>query len=255
VTSHRATASPAWADERGFTLIEAIVGAMLLALVIAAASALFISGSDSSLAAQRESQLISAADQQIENVRQIVKTSGFSALGLSSLPAAASSATVKFSSSTPLDPNSYVTACGASSAYKIEANYDNSNEGLVSSLPVESPCTTAGLEPLVTGGTLPPNPPSVTVGSMTVALYEYVTQTNVGCNSSLGSGACTGDARRVIVVAVDSQAAARCSSTATLNRCSLGANAPVYLTTIFTNPTPSNAPNSAIGLTLGLQLG
>jgi type II secretory pathway pseudopilin PulG len=253
--SYRAIWSHAWADEDAFTLIEVIVGAMLLALVVAAATALFISGSDSSLAAQRESQLISVADQQIENVRQIVKTSGFSALGLSSPPPTASSATVKFNSSTPLDPNSYVTTCDGNSAYKIEANYDNSSEGLVSSLPVEPPCTTAGLEPLVTGGTLPPNPPSVTVGSMTVALYEYVTQTSVGCNSSLGSGGCTGDARRVIVVAVDSQAATRCSSTVSINRCSLGANAPVYLTTIFTNPTPSNAPNKSIGLTLGLQLG
>lgn len=255
MTSHSATGKPLRADEDGFTLIEVLVGVLLLALVIAAASALFISDSDSSLAAQRESALLSAADQQIENVRQIVKTTGFSALGLSSLPATASSATVKFSTATPLDPNSYVTMCGASSAYEIEADYDNSNEGLVSSLPVESPCTTAGVEPLVTGGTLPPSPPSVTVGSMTVTLYEYVTQTSVGCNASLGSGGCTGDARRVIVAAVDSQAAAQCGSTATLNRCSLGANSPVYLTTIFTNPTPSNAPNSAIGLTLGVQLG
>lgn len=255
MTGLRATASRVPAGEHGFTLIEVLVGVILLALVVAAAGALFISGSDSSLGAQRESQLLSVADQQMENVRQTVKKNGFAALGLSSLPAAASSATVKFSSATPLDPNSFVISCGSTSAYKIEANYDNSGEGLVSTLPVESPCTTAGVEPLVTGGTLSPTPPSVTVGSMTVTVYEYVTQTSVGCNSSLGSGGCTNDARRVVVVAVDSQAQARCSSAATLNRCSLGATAPVYLSTIFTNPTPSNAPNSSIGLTLGVQLG
>jgi hypothetical protein len=29
----------------------------------------------------------------------------------------------------------------------------------------------------------------------------------------------------------------------------------VYVSTVFTDPTPSNAPNSSIGITLGVQLG
>lgn len=242
--------------QAGDTLIEVLVAAVFGIVIIAALTASVVSGSDSSLGAQRESTLVEVADQQMENIHQLVKVNGFSALAMSSLPPAASSATVKFSGSTPLDPNSFVTSCGSASAYEIEQNYDNTSEGLVSSLPTESPCTTAGFEPLITGGSSSLGPASVTVGSMTISLDYYVTATSVGCNTSLGTGSCTNDARRVIVAAVDSQAASNCSSAVTAtNRCAIGADAPVYLSTIFTNPIPSNWPKSYIGITLGTQLG
>jgi hypothetical protein len=64
----------------------------------------------------------------------------------------------------------------------------------------------------------------------------------------------------VTVAAVDSQAQANCKyvnppAHPTPNTCRFGADAPVYVSTIFTNPAPSNAPNGAAGITLGLQLG
>lgn len=243
-------------DQAGDTLIEVLVAAFFGVVIIAALAVSLASGSDSSLGAQRESTLVEVANQQIENIHQLVKVSGFSVLAMNSLPSAASSATVRFNHATPLDPNSFVTSCGSTDAYEIENNYDNTSEGLVSSLPNESPCTTAGVEPLITGGSVALGPPSVTAGAMTVDLDYYVTATTVGCNTSLGNGNCTNDARRVIVAAVDSQAASNCSSAVTTNRCEIGADAPVYLTTVFTNPTPTNANlQGAIGITLGVQLG
>lgn len=256
-------------EQDGDTLIEVLMASLIAAIIIGALAATFVSGNDSSLSSQRESALVEAANQQMQNIRQLVKLDGFSNLALNSstttldsLQANASSAKLKFNSATALDPNSFVTSCGTTPAYQIENNYDDTHDyyaatssPLVSALPLESPCTTAGYEPLLNGGVIPQTA-TVTAGSMTITLDDYVTDTSVGCNTSLGNGSCTGDARRVIVAAVDSQAQANCSSTvSTTNRCSIGADAPVYLSTIFTNPTPSNAPNSSIGITLGLQLG
>jgi Tfp pilus assembly protein PilW len=236
-------------DERGDTLIEIVVAAMLAALVIAAATALFVSGNDVSLAAQRQAELISVADQQIENIRQQVKTQGFSSLAMSALPATGSSATLSYSSKTDVDPNHFAVAasgCGLSNeGYTIETNYDNTSEG-TASIPAESGCGT-GVEPLLaqSGGFVTPQQTNVTVGSGTATVDSYVTDTNVGCNTTLGSGLCTNDARRVIVAVTFNNA----------GRYDIGGTSPVYVSTIFTNPTPTNAPNSSAGLTLGVQLG
>jgi hypothetical protein len=254
----------------GDTLIEVVVAAFLGAIVISALALAFVKGNDASLGAQRETALIEAANQEMETISQDVKgnVDGFSGLAMAGAPPAASTASVAYDSATPLDPDSYVTSCSGTSAYEIESNYDDSpapgtSADLVSSIPVEPPCATAGLEPLIvnaTGGFVPAigstGSQQVTSGSMTIDLYDYVTATSVGCNASLGSGSCTDDARRVIVAAVDSQAASKCSSAVqSTNRCAIGADSPVYLTTIFTNPIPSNSPNSSIGITLGVQLG
>ena len=51
-----------------------------LVLIVSAASVLFVNGSNTSVASQRESQVISVADQQIEMIREEVKTEGFAEL-------------------------------------------------------------------------------------------------------------------------------------------------------------------------------
>jgi hypothetical protein len=38
-------------------------------------------------------------------------------------------------------------------------------------------------------------------------------------------------------------------------RYTLGQASPVYVSTVFVNPLPSNAPNRSVGITLGVQLG
>ncbi len=243
-------------DDAGFTMIEVVVAAFCVALIIGASATLFVTGNNTSLASQRQSAVIAVADQQIEQIRQAVKTNGFSALAMSAAPAAGSSVTLPYSGApgaavTRTDPNYFATTktgCGASNAeLTIEANYDNTNEGTATSNePTFSGCD-AGAEPLIiqSGGIVTPSQ-SVSVGSETATVDSFVTQTNLGCNTSLGSGGCSNDARRVVVAVKLNQ----------INTSSgAGPAAPTYISTIFTNPIPTNAPNSSVGITLGLGIG
>jgi prepilin-type N-terminal cleavage/methylation domain-containing protein len=238
----------------GFTIIEVLIAALAMAVIVGATAALFASGNSSSLASQRQSQLLAVADQQIEKIRQAVKTnaSGFSALAMSSAPAAGTASTLPYSATTFTDPNHFVTtkaSCGLSGAeFTIEANYNDTSEGTATGNEPPFAGCDAGTEPLIeqTGGIVTPTQASVTVGTETATVNSYVTATNLGCNTTLGTGNCTNDARRVIVaVKFD-------GSSGVYNS---GPNAPVYVSTIFTNPIPSNAPNSSIGITLGLGIG
>jgi hypothetical protein len=38
-------------------------------------------------------------------------------------------------------------------------------------------------------------------------------------------------------------------------RYNIGPSAPVYVSAVFTNPTPSNEPTNSLGINLGVQLG
>jgi hypothetical protein len=270
-------------------LIEVVVAAAIGVLVIGASTMLFVAGNDSSASSQRQSQLIAVADQQIENLRHEAKTQGFGALAMNGQPQAlpSSISNTTYSSTAPVDPNTFVstvTGCGGSGGKEllIEANYDNTSEGLpvnpqntaTSGVLPWSNCTSTTsqvAEPLeiLSGGFVQPQQNSVTVGSDTATVDSYVTDTYVGCNSGgfTGCPSTTGgvvgcnsssswptttaasttcaDARRVVVAVV-------------LNnhgRSNIGPNTPVYVSTIFTNPTPSNTPTNSIGLTLGVNIG
>jgi hypothetical protein len=72
-----------------------------------------------------------------------------------------------------------------------------------------------------------------------------VTQATVPCTTSLGSCA-VDDVRRVIVAVLLNNASGSKA---------LGPNTPVYMSTLVSNPIPSNQPNSASGLRLGLNIG
>jgi type II secretory pathway pseudopilin PulG len=260
--------------EAGFTVIEVIVAMALAVILIGALTNLFITGNNSALSAQRHSQLIAVADQQIEKIRQLVKTSssGFAGLALSGAPAAdptlTANATFKSNGVAYLDPYHFVTAagnCGPSSlGYAIETNYDNTAEGTLASVPAFTSCP-SGVEPLLikTGvtntygapvvGFVSPGPTTVTVGSGTASVYTYVTATSLGCSSpgtadyvAGVAGACFGDARRVTV-------AVRLITTN--DRSNIGPSTPVYVSTIVSNPVPSNQTSSSTGITLGLNIG
>jgi hypothetical protein len=246
-------------------MIEVLIAAVIGVTIVGAVTGLFLTGNDQSLASQRQSELIAVADQQIENIRQEVKTNanGFAALAMSSLPATGSSATLTGAPNTYTDPNHFVSAssgCGVGNeGYTIETNYDNTGAG-VATIPAWSSCAT-GVEPLVVqNSTLTPTLPtgivtpqqtSVAVGGGTATVDSYVTDTNIGGCASVGSscsGAATtytGDARRVIVAVFFNGT----------TRWKTGGDSPVYVSTIFTNPVPSNQTNSSIGITLGVQVG
>lgn len=250
-------ARPPARGEAGVSLIEVMIGAMIAIIVIGASASLFAKANDSSLASQRQSELLAVADQQIENIREAVKTNGrgFSALAMNAAPAAGTNSTLSYSSTTHTDPNDFVsssTGCGSNNAgYLIEANYDTTSEGIAPGVASWTGCAT-GAEPIVVqaGGIVTPKQANITVGSDIATVYSYVTDTYIGCSSSVNSslGPCssaTGDARRVVVAVL-------------LNnhgRKDIGQNSPVYVSTVFTNPVPTNQVNSSIGLTLGLSIG
>jgi type II secretory pathway pseudopilin PulG len=260
--------------EQGFTMIEVIVAAFCLALIVAAVATLFVTGNRSSLAGQRQAALIAVADQQIEKIRDQVKTLGFDALAMGSAPSAASSATLSSDANVQVDPNYFALSsagCGASNeGYAIETNYDNTSEGAASGTPSWSGCTNAGfsvIEPLeiLSGGFVSPQQTNVAVGTETATVDTYVTDTYVGCTSSLGGcptvsgnsvSGCTfpmttaastecADARRVIVAVVPAPSAHQDAAQ----------NSPVYISTIFTNPSPSNTPTNPLGINLGASIG
>ncbi len=241
-------------DEAGITMIEVIVAAALAVIIIGGAAGLFAESNDSALGSQRQAQLLAVADQQIEQIREQVKTnaSGFAGLAMSSAPLAGTNTTTSYSSTSHIDPNDFVSAstgCGTNNAgYLIEANYNDNTAGVASGVSPWTGCAT-GAEPLVVaaGGIVTPKQ-TIALGSGTATVYSYVTDTYVGCTTTGGLGSCTsatGDARRLIVAVVPTSA----------GRNNLGPNAPAFVSTIFTNPVPTNQVNSSIGLTLGLGIG
>jgi type II secretory pathway pseudopilin PulG len=221
-------------------MIEVTVAMLLVTLMVAGLGGLFITGNHSSLASQRQINLLEVAQAQIEQVRQTVKQYGFSTLALNAYPADPTHSPLP---SSPSDPNDFLVNNGTSSAsYLIEQNYNSTSHGQISIAPANG----EPLEVDTTNGRIAPKTTSVAAGSDTATVWTYVTKATVGCVSSLGACAAD-DARRVIV-------AARLKTIGN-GRQDLGPNKPVYLTTIISNPVPSNQPNNAIGLRLGLNIG
>jgi prepilin-type N-terminal cleavage/methylation domain-containing protein len=149
-------------DERGFTLIEVIVAALVLVLAFTALAVIFINGQNESSAAVEQSQLINVADQQIEQVRGQVNNGGFNALGLSAVPTVASQfkntdGTAATIQSTYKDPDAFTFTTGTASCFDINRNYDGAS---AANFATETPpafvqwsnCSTYG-EPLQTLGT------------------------------------------------------------------------------------------------------
>jgi hypothetical protein len=248
------------------TLVEVIVAAALATLVIGASAMLFATADKSALGSQRGAQLLAVANQQIEKIREEVKTnaSGFSGLSMSCdpsssacvpVPSSGVNGTLSYNSHVYTDPNHWISGsqnCGSNSeGYLIESNWDSSAEGALGSVAAWTGCA-AGAEPLLVGGGIVVPYQTVTVGSGTASVYEYVTDTYVGCagssvNSSLSAcgSATNNDARRLIVAVVPNNGGS-------LNS---GVNSPQYMSTVFSNPVPSNQVNTTLGLTLGLSLG
>lgn len=221
-------------------MIEVIVAILLVTVAVTAVGNLFINANDSSLASQRQVNLLEVAQSQIESVRQTVKQQGFPALALNAYPANPTDAVLP---TDPSDPNDFLVANGtAAASYRIEQNFNLTSLGQISIAPTNG----EPLEVDTTNGRIAPKTTGVAAGSSTATVWTYVTKATVGCVAALGACAAD-DARRVIVaVKLDTVANARQD---------VGPNKPVYLTTIVTNPLPSNQPNSAIGLRLGLNVG
>jgi type II secretory pathway pseudopilin PulG len=233
----------------GFTMIE-VISALFVVLVVIAAIGLVLATNDrSSLASQLQVSRLSALQQQVERVRNVVNQYGFSALALNAEPSAPTPAD-------PTNPNNFITGYGTSNeAFLVQSNYNNASEGLITGEPSNG-------EPLldpntgVSGGQVSPvqcvdlstpNTPSscsaLASGTDPYAtVYTYITQTTaVGCKAG---GNCTGDARRVIVAVLLHHPGSPSKN--------LGPNTPTFSTVVLTNPLASDYPSRASGLLLGL---
>jgi len=237
------------ADERGFTLVEVIVAMVVALLVIGAAASGFARNSDSADAAQLQSELLTVAQQQIEKVHSIVTQYGFDALALNATPPTPTDAVLP---TDPTDPDDFIrNHSSASPSFLIETNYNATGGGQISSVvsnngePLEIDTTNGRIAPTVASNPADVNT-QVAVGSGTATVYTFVTQATVPCNTTVLGGCAASDVRRVIV-------AVR-TNTATGAK-QIGPNAPVYISTVFSNPIPSNQPSSATGLRLGLNIG
>jgi hypothetical protein len=235
--------------------MEVVVSALCLALIVSAVASLLVNGGDTALQSQRQTALLEFADQQIEQIRQSVKNNpaGFAALATSAAPSA--------TATNVDDPNHFWAADGGCKPtgsptsygeYYIVNDYLNPTTPLsagsaTGTEPAFSGCD-SGAEPLVVtaGAIVPVSAGPYSVGGDAVMVDSYVTQTNVGCNTNIGGGTCGTDARRVTVAVVP---------TGTVGGGSTQIAAPIYTSTIFTNPQPTNAPNGTIGLTLGVSIG
>jgi prepilin-type N-terminal cleavage/methylation domain-containing protein len=240
--SQRHNKAPRHRDERGFTLIEVMVAMLVTLVVIGAMASGFVRNNDSALAGQRDDQLLSLAQQQIEAAHKIVSRYGFAALAMTSTTAAPTDAVLP---SNPTDPNDFVKNYnGATPTLLIENNYNQTGLGQISNAP-------AAGEPLeidAVNGKVTPKVTGVSVGSSTTTatVYTYVTKATIPCNTTVLGGCAADDGRRVTVaVALNNSSGGK----------SIGPNAPVYLSTIYSNPIPSNQPSSASGLRVGLNIG
>jgi hypothetical protein len=219
-------------------------------MIVTAASTLFATGIHSSLAAEREAQMVAAAQLQIEAIRQAVVRSGFASLAMKTLPAKAGPDT------DPSNPTDFITPNGTN--FEIEENY-NAPGSLAEGTPAtgEAMIVSAGGTVTAIQTNVPIAPASSSGAAVTGTVYTFVTQVTDVCNTTLPTNAsalCSGagatsaadaDARRVVVaVKLDQVGGTRDN----------GPNAPQYLTTIITNPTPSNQVNSAAGLRIGLNV-
>jgi type II secretory pathway pseudopilin PulG len=272
--------------EDGFGLIEVLVAALMLGVLVIGASGLLVTGENGSAAAVTNTQLVAVAEQQLQTIADEVKTQGFAALAMSTAPSHTPSSPLVSDATTQSLPSYFVDAgtenggCGVDNVgFDIEEDWDDTSAGVASGVNPWSGCThtsTVIAEPLevISGGFVPAAGQTVSVGGRTATVYTYVTDTYVGCvNNSTNTASCpttdatTGlvsgcttaaswpssinastpcaDARRVTVAVVPASSA----------RLNVGRLSPVYESTVFTAPTPSNAPSGTLGLTLGLQLG
>jgi type II secretory pathway pseudopilin PulG len=239
----------------GFSMIELVLTMFVVIIVIGSLALMFVKSNDSAFSSQREVSQLTVLQQQMERIRQTVKEYGFSALALSSAPAAATDSPLP---ANPSNPDDFVSGSACAQAFQVASNYNNTLESFPSATTIaDNPepllvngCTVSGAA--ISGGQLAPvQYVDLATGASSSAapaadpydtVYTFVTATTTGgCNTSLG-GSCANDVRRVILAVLPVRAAS-----------DVGPAYPTYSTTVFGNPVASNQTTAASGLrVLGL---
>jgi type II secretory pathway pseudopilin PulG len=218
--------------EEGFTIVEVVVAILIIGLMMGATVSLLSSGSKSSLANQRQVTALSVAQQQIEQIHQIVHQYGFNAVAVNG---SVSSYTPRDSTvpADPANPNDYVQT--SSSSFQVMPNYHDATG---------TPLATEPLLFSTTSGQITPISTSVTAGNTTATVWRYVTQRTETCNAAL-TGSCTGDSKRVVVAVLLANPSSGTN---------IGPSTPVYLTEVIDRALPSNAPGGTNGLRIGVHI-
>jgi type II secretory pathway component PulJ len=250
---------PHLSAQEGFSLVEALVGAMISVLVAGAVAMGLVESNDSALATQRQTQLVSVLQARIEWVHQLLtqdySSLGFASIALSSNPEKGKDKTLP---QDPSDPNDFILHHNESNktepgkkaweGFLIEKNYNNTEQGVISGssasegeqLDIDA---TNGKIPaenfvdLATEKTYSTKTEAAASGHPYAVVNTYVTlaaadvaEVSGGCNTTAGTGSTAEDARRVIVAARYHPAGEGVLADST----------PQYDTTLLTNPMPSN---------------
>jgi hypothetical protein len=248
-----------------------MVAMFVAILIFAALATAMVRNNKGSLENQRQTQLVSVLQQQIENVHQLLTQNyaavGFAGLALSSNPAQGVDSSLPGS---PTDPNDFITPYvtnfvtangGTAERFLIESNYNSTSEGTIDG--GTSYAEVLNVDP--TNGKIPPlsyvdlatgtsytSLSSIPAGDMYATIYTYVTIAPVGVNASLstcpstnGTGTTANDVRRVIVAAKLSQPSTGAA---------LGSGLVQYASTLIGDPIPSNQCQGSAGLRIGLNI-
>jgi prepilin-type N-terminal cleavage/methylation domain-containing protein len=189
------------AGERGFTLIEMLIAAIIMLVGIVATIGAFGSSKHTTLVAQRSEVAIHQAQRELERMRALK----YDAIGLNTTSAPAHA-------SDPADPNYRVQAGGV---LRIKPGPPALDEELV----------LLGTEP---GGKVDPGPESYTIGegggAVTGKIYRYVTWRDEKCPTGICDG--THNTKRLVVAI-------------TVDRGNIGPRNPIWVSTIVANPNES----------------
>ncbi len=223
----------------GFTLIEVIVAMLISLLAAGAVLAMITTGQHSSLAGQRQTDLLSVAQQQIEQIRQTFHQYGFDAVSVNGASSSYLPAPDASIPANPRNPDDFIQGYGtAGASFQVKANYHDATSA------------TLATEPLLfdtSKGQIVPYSAGVSAGGAdTATVWRFISQRTESCNSTLPvSGSCLNDSRRIVVaVRIDNPS----------GNASTAPSTPIYLSAVIDRPQPSNTPTAGNGLRIGVHI-
>jgi type II secretory pathway pseudopilin PulG len=186
----------------GFTIVEVLVAALLVAIGVVALLGSLDAVSKTNVAAQRHQQALAYGQREIERLRTLDYRTE---LGLTSFPAASGDGIVAGDATpkTPKNPNYYVSGTGL----QIMTRYTDKTSGLQAGVtPNPEPLVGPG-EASLTSAQVNPGPESFTVNGTSGKIYRYVTWRSEHCPAATTSGItnpCDGtkDSKRITIAIV-----------------------------------------------------
>lgn len=203
--------------EAGFTLVEVMVAVLVVTIGLLGLLVTLNSSGHLDTTVKRQQAVTTRAEQEMEQLRAM----GWTQLWMASVPVAGSDPPGS-TSDVPTNPNYWVNG----SALKIRTNFSSK----LQSAPL--PGTPAGGETFVvsgsgsTGSGVAPGPTLFAIGGVQGNVWRYVTRVAETCPSG---SAVTPAIRLTVAVRLDAVAG-------------LGANKPVWLSTLVANPSGPTCP-------------